>query len=145
MSTYLKNKFARFVTLTVAVGALSFVGESPAASADDGTTSGGAVPPGYSLSQTGDMHDFDYFVGAWITEAASTFRSKERTNRPLVKSAALRLRRESDPLRESRMNRRQRPTKARGQEPDESPTLSPYFRSLRITADCVRLVRRAIS
>ena len=67
MSTYLKNKFVRFVTLTVAVGALSFVGEWPAASAGDGTTSGGAVPPGYSLSQTGDMHDFDFFVGGWTT------------------------------------------------------------------------------
>ena len=67
MSTYLKNKFARFVTLTVAVGALSFVGEWPAASAGDGTTSGGAVPPGYSLSQTGDKHDFDFFVGGWTT------------------------------------------------------------------------------
>src|ERR1700722_11372683 len=32
-----------------------------------------------------------------------------------------------------------------GREPDESPTLRPCFRSLRITADCVRLVRRAIS
>jgi hypothetical protein len=67
MSTYLKNKFVRFGTLTVAVGALSFVGEWPAASAGDGTTSGGAVPPGYSLSQTGDMHDFDFFVGGWTT------------------------------------------------------------------------------
>ncbi len=26
------------------------------------------LPPGYSLSNTGDMHDFDYFVGGWITK-----------------------------------------------------------------------------
>jgi hypothetical protein len=25
-------------------------------------------PPGYSLSLTGNMHDFDYFVGGWITK-----------------------------------------------------------------------------
>ena len=25
------------------------------------------LPPGYSLARTGDMHDFDYFVGAWTT------------------------------------------------------------------------------
>lgn len=26
------------------------------------------VPPGYSTARTGDMHDFDYFVGGWITK-----------------------------------------------------------------------------
>ncbi len=27
----------------------------------------GAGPPGYSTTRTGSMHDFDYFVGGWIT------------------------------------------------------------------------------
>ena len=26
------------------------------------------LPPGYSVSRTGDRHDFDYFVGAWVTQ-----------------------------------------------------------------------------
>ncbi len=26
-----------------------------------------AVPPGYSTSRTGSLHDFDYFAGAWTT------------------------------------------------------------------------------
>jgi len=26
------------------------------------------VPPGYSTSRTGDVHDFDYFVGGWVTK-----------------------------------------------------------------------------
>jgi hypothetical protein len=26
---------------------------------------GGALPPGYSIARTGDIHDFDYFVGGW--------------------------------------------------------------------------------
>src|SRR5579863_4110479 len=26
-----------------------------------------AAPPGYSLSRTGTVHDFDYFAGAWAT------------------------------------------------------------------------------
>lgn len=30
-------------------------------------TSDNAVPPGYSMSRTGDIHDFDYFVGGWTT------------------------------------------------------------------------------
>ena len=28
---------------------------------------GEELPPGYSVARTGDMHDFDYFVGAWTT------------------------------------------------------------------------------
>lgn len=31
------------------------------------TTSGGS-PPGYTTSRTGDVHDFDYFVGGWTTK-----------------------------------------------------------------------------
>jgi hypothetical protein len=26
-----------------------------------------ALPPGYTTSRTGDVHDFDYFAGAWTT------------------------------------------------------------------------------
>lgn len=29
---------------------------------------GAALPPGYSTARTGDMHDFDYFVGGWVTK-----------------------------------------------------------------------------
>lgn len=29
---------------------------------------GELLPPGYSLAQTGDMHDFDYFIGGWVTK-----------------------------------------------------------------------------
>src|ERR1700678_785979 len=39
-----------------------------AASASSAVTTGTALPPGYSLSRTGDMHDFDYFVGGWTTK-----------------------------------------------------------------------------
>ena len=27
----------------------------------------GVMPPGYTMARTGALHDFDYFVGAWIT------------------------------------------------------------------------------
>lgn len=37
-----------------------------------GTASAGTqdmpLPPGYSTSRTGDVHDFDYFAGGWITK-----------------------------------------------------------------------------
>jgi hypothetical protein len=35
----------------------------------------GATPPGYTLTGTGDVHDFDYFAGAWTTHQR---RLKER-------------------------------------------------------------------
>jgi len=44
-------------------------GTAPAA------TSGRSVPPGYTTSRTGDIHDFDYFQGAWTTQQ---HRLKER-------------------------------------------------------------------
>jgi hypothetical protein len=34
-----------------------------------------ATPPGYTLTGTGDVHDFDYFAGAWTTHQR---RLKER-------------------------------------------------------------------
>jgi hypothetical protein len=27
-----------------------------------------AAPPGFSMSRVGDVHDFDYFVGGWVTK-----------------------------------------------------------------------------
>jgi hypothetical protein len=42
-------------TLLVAAGAIA----NPASE---------GAPPGYSLSRTGDRHDFDYFVGGWTTK-----------------------------------------------------------------------------
>jgi hypothetical protein len=39
----------------------------PAASAGDAGATAGTLPPGYSLSRTGGMHDFDFFAGAWTT------------------------------------------------------------------------------
>jgi hypothetical protein len=27
-----------------------------------------ATPPGFSMARTGDVHDFDYFTGAWTTQ-----------------------------------------------------------------------------
>jgi hypothetical protein len=65
MGTYLRHRLARLVTLAVAVGAVFFVAEWPTASAGDGGSTAGALPPGYSLSRTGDLHDFDYFAGGW--------------------------------------------------------------------------------
>lgn len=37
-----------------------------AAAADPGDAP--AVPPGYTMARTGDLHDFDYFQGAWTTQ-----------------------------------------------------------------------------
>jgi hypothetical protein len=31
-------------------------------------TASQALPPGYSTARTGDVHDFDYFAGAWTTK-----------------------------------------------------------------------------
>jgi len=51
------------VSLVVAVVAILCAAQarSPAAKDDP------PVPPGYTLKGTGDMHDFDYFVGGWTT------------------------------------------------------------------------------
>jgi hypothetical protein len=39
-----------------------------AGSASDSDKMSEVLPPGYSLSHTGSVHDFDYFVGGWITK-----------------------------------------------------------------------------
>jgi hypothetical protein len=37
-------------------------------SAAGADTTSGMLPPGYSTARTGGVHDFDYFVGAWVTK-----------------------------------------------------------------------------
>jgi hypothetical protein len=66
MSIHLDHRLVRFAAAAVAMSAVYFVCGWPAVSAGDAAASG-MLPPGYSLSHTGDMHDFDYFGGAWTT------------------------------------------------------------------------------
>jgi hypothetical protein len=51
-----------------ASGAISLACVWLAGSASRADTGNGMLPPGYSLSHTGDTHDFDYFAGGWITK-----------------------------------------------------------------------------
>jgi hypothetical protein len=67
MSLYLKQRLLRFAYSAIAVSAVCFACAWPAASAADAGTTSGMLPPGYSLLHTGDMHDFDFFVGGWTT------------------------------------------------------------------------------
>ena len=53
--------------LVLAASAVATHGAEPATPAPPGADAP-AVPPGYSATRTGDMHDFDYFVGGWITK-----------------------------------------------------------------------------
>ena len=49
--------------------AASFIAcSSAAADAARADTTSQALPPGFSTTRTGDVHDFDYFVGAWTTK-----------------------------------------------------------------------------
>jgi hypothetical protein len=61
------HRLTRSAAYTIAFGAL-FASANPARSAAATETANTRVPPGYSLSRTGDIHDFDYFVGAWTTK-----------------------------------------------------------------------------
>ena len=63
-----RHKLARSVSLGVAVGAVFLVCVCAVFSSAGADTASGMLPPGYSLSHTGGMHDFDYFVGGWITK-----------------------------------------------------------------------------
>ena len=63
---HLNHRRLRLAVYAVGVGAAALGNAWPAVSARDAGTSG-MSPPGYSLSRTGDMHDFDYFAGAWMT------------------------------------------------------------------------------
>jgi hypothetical protein len=67
MSIHLNHGwFVRFAAAAIAISAVSPADVWPAVSAGDAAASG-MLPPGYSLSHTGDMHDFDYFAGGWTT------------------------------------------------------------------------------
>jgi hypothetical protein len=68
MSKHLIHTLARSAASGVAVIAVSLAGVSAALSAAGADATSEKLPPGYSLSRTGDMHDFDYFVGGWITK-----------------------------------------------------------------------------
>jgi hypothetical protein len=67
MGTHLNHRLVRVAASAIAVFAVSSACGWPAASAGDAGTRGGMLPPGFSLSHTGDTHDFDFFVGAWTT------------------------------------------------------------------------------
>src|SRR5579863_2742394 len=49
-----------------AVGSLCLCAAAGLAAATP-ESSNETLPPGYSMAVTGDMHDFDYFAGAWTT------------------------------------------------------------------------------
>ena len=52
----------------VAVGAAGLACLCAAFSAAGADTTSAVLPPGYSTSRTGDIHDFDYFVGGWTAK-----------------------------------------------------------------------------
>jgi len=52
----------------IAAGIIFGICVRPAASASNSAESSGISPPGYTLARTGGLHDFDYFVGGWITK-----------------------------------------------------------------------------
>jgi len=64
-------------TLRVALGGtiMACAGLFGNVTAAQGQKPEGAIPPGYTLIGTGDVHDFDYFAGAWTTHQR---RLKER-------------------------------------------------------------------
>jgi hypothetical protein len=65
MRSFLKRRLVRFAALGFAVSASSVW---PAGSALGAEARSEQVPPGFSRARTGDVHDFDYFVGGWITK-----------------------------------------------------------------------------
>jgi len=68
MSQHLIHKAVRSAASGVAMRAVCLVGMCAAFGASAADTTSGMLPPGYSTSRTGDMHDFDYFIGGWITK-----------------------------------------------------------------------------
>ena len=62
------DRLARPLLSGVTVSALFMGCMSGAHSADVAASTSAMLPPGYSLSHTGSMHDFDYFIGGWITK-----------------------------------------------------------------------------
>jgi hypothetical protein len=65
MSQHLDCRMRRSAAARIAAPAFCLTLICAASGAAAGSTN---LPPGYSTSRTGDVHDFDYFVGAWITE-----------------------------------------------------------------------------
>jgi hypothetical protein len=55
------SRIAPDVAAALATAACSF------ACAGSGARGPAAVPPGFTLDRTGDVHDFDYFEGGWTT------------------------------------------------------------------------------
>jgi len=68
MSAHLNHRLVRLAAFCIAVGAMSVACVWPAVSAAGADSASEMLPPGYSLSHTGDMHDFDYFAGGWTTK-----------------------------------------------------------------------------
>ena len=68
MRQHLVNNVPRSAAAGVAVRAVCLTCLCAACSAAGADTTSGTLPPGYSTSRTGDVHDFDYFLGGWITK-----------------------------------------------------------------------------
>ena len=68
MRRHLVNNLPRSAASSVAVTAVCLTCMCAAGSVAAADTTSGTLPPGYSTSRTGDVHDFDYFVGGWITK-----------------------------------------------------------------------------
>ena len=64
MSKHQIREVAKPRALALALWGTCCLAASDVAPADTSTE---VLPPGYSVSRTGDMHDFDYFVGGWVT------------------------------------------------------------------------------
>jgi hypothetical protein len=62
------RQLSRSAACRVALGALCLGCVSTAISDEVAGAENAALPPGYSLSHTGDIHDFDYFIGGWVTK-----------------------------------------------------------------------------
>src|ERR1700689_4163310 len=68
MSQHLARQISWSTAARVAARAFSLTCMCAAFGTAGADTTGANLPPGYSTSRTGDVHDFDYFVGAWITQ-----------------------------------------------------------------------------
>jgi hypothetical protein len=89
------HRSARSAASGIAVSAVSLACVCTTFSAAGADITNGTSPPGYSLSHTGDMHDFDYFVGGWITKQrrlkARGMRSSDWEEFPAVECLTLHL------------------------------------------------------
>lgn len=60
------SRLACWLSLAIALGPCSGLAEPPSSAPSAGSGSGAL--PGFSMTHTGDVHDFDYMVGAWTTQ-----------------------------------------------------------------------------